>query len=442
MYKRSINFLKDDFSNGGMDYVDFKDMVTVMDDRTHILQVRAGDIQLFHMLHDYQNNEKYVSCYQSNTTDLTGYEETEKDFFGSLLGKKNHYMGFPKEWLKSESLREEDFEEIFDENKNISLRTVIKVGDEVFFVSKSFIPALAQQLGIGGDLLLYPSVERNEFLAYGLKLCEKKKLKLTYREEYGVKKLFDVRTDRYAGIPQSTIARVVDSLDKSGMGKPVCVNWMVDHERTRIYLEFPEQAVDFSKTLGKEEILIPGLWVTTSDLGQNALTVYGTWNMDNSVSLHETVSRKHCGEFKLDDFLWKIERNIFEEYLHFPEKLIELAGKDITRMGASAEINECRVTNAVRLASNQCELARKIGKKKEEEIRQIIVDEIDVDMPVTAYDIAISFLELPKRVSVSIDNKEFNETLASAVKNVVYTKFDNIKESASGEYGQLNLVFD
>ena len=434
IYEKSIQFLKGAFQVTGKSYEDFKEMVGIMDEKTFFLKVKCGDIHLWNPFHKFTRENGVIPTYRVFPGDTT-YNKSENEIYRTLVSGKGRYAGFrPELHLKSKEMTDGDLQEMLQDNHRSG--TFVSVGGDFYYASEEFISRLAYHIGLTGDALRTPSIERNDYIAFLLKMFGEKEITLTYREELGVKKLMDARSGRYESIPQKNILKVIDALDSTGMGTVECHSWIINHEFTRVYLEFPEKAVDFAALYGKEERLIPGLMISTSDLGQNSFTVQGTWNINDSVTVHDEVTRKHFGDIKLDEIIENVKRNIFAEYLQFPNKLIALAGIDITDIACDEKQNEKKIETAIGIASKECELVKIIGKKREKALCTQMLYEFDAEEIITAYDIAVAFLEIPKRINLG-EEKKLHDRVSTSVKNAVFADYTGIK-STPFEVGESN----
>ncbi len=439
IYEPSIQFLKNAYQVTGTSFEDFREMVKVMDEKTFFIKVNCCDIHLWNPFFDFSESKEVIPTYRVFPED-TSFKKDKEEVYKTLLSGKARYTGFcPAFHLQSEEMTSDDLDEMMNDSHRSG--TFVSVLDEFYYASDEFISRLAYHLGITGDALRTPSIERNNFVAYMLSMYGPKEITLIYREELGVKKLMDARSGRYESIPQENIIRVIDMLNNAGMGTATCRSWIVNHEFTRINLEFPEKAVDFNTFYEKDDEMVPGLEISTSDLGQNSFTVRGTWTINGSTSVHEEVARKHFGEIKLDEIVENVKKNIFAEYLQFPNKLAELIKIDITDDSCSEQQNEKKIEAAIEIASNACELTKIIGKKREKALCTQMLYEFDAAEIVTAYDIAIAFLEIPKRINLG-DEKKLHDRISTSVKNAVFADYSAVKDTyydVNGEPKQIML---
>ena len=115
-----------------------------------------------------------------------------------------------------------------------------------------------------------------------------------------------------------------------------------------------------------------------------------------------------------------------------------MADIDITSSENSLALNERRLFNALKKASEACELKKVLGKKRERELINAMMETFDCGGLVTGYDIAITFLEIPNKITIKNSESKVLDALAATVKNVVFADFSAINEYEENE----QLTFD
>lgn len=434
------DFLKNKYEATGHYFIDFQDEVLHMDEHTHFMKVKCADVKLYHLFPEYTKNDVDIDdvVVYGSSVENTSYGNI-KESIQKILEIQARQLG--NVYMKSAfPVDENELTEIA--NDSFPSKTLVSVKGEIFFVGPSFISALAATVGLNGELLGTPSVERNNLIAYGLKRHENKLISLSYREMNGIKKLMDARSEKYERIPQKVILDIVQFISDEGMKNIQCNKWYLNHDYTRVRIQFPDIAPDFTQfNHGKDCTMIPGLEIMTSDVGQNSLMIHGVWTVNGAVSTHDSVIKRHYGESGEDTvpkIMEQVKRKIFAEFLQFPKKIIAMADIDITSSENSLALNERRLFNALKKASEACELKKVLGKKRERELINAMMETFDCGGLVTGYDIAIAFLEIPNKITIKNSESKVLDALAATVKNVVFADFSAINEYEENE----QLTFD
>ena len=176
--------------------------------------------------------------------------------------------------------------------------------------------------------------------------------------------------------------------------------------------------------------MIPGILMTTSDTGDSSFKVCGTWRVDgtNSLVVHSDVKRKHIGDINTEKILEDITNKIFAEYARLPEALCNLMAHDVTDASwdltttAGLKANYAEIESTLKAAFNRLGIVKAIGKKMEKKLREAMMNEFDVSIRYTAYDIAMSILSLPERAVFMDKDKDISE-LQKACANAPFISY-------------------
>lgn len=256
---------------------------------------------------------------------------------------------------------------------------------EKYFTASSLASTMATRIGSGGHNASRPSYKRDAYFAELLGV-EEGDVQLLVRSIGNIHKAFAMHSSQYTLVPQITMMDIIRNIGH-GLGKPVCKGWTVSHFCSEVRLEFPERAEDFAKVYGIDYSIIPGLKLYTSDVGRSSVCALGTWNFGDAVIGSDIYTRKHRGMVDPGQILKEIDKKIFSKYERIPKALCELMQIHITDFGA--------VVDSV---FRQIDLAEKIGKRRVDELKEIMESEYNPGLHYTAYDIAKSILSLPVRV--------------------------------------------
>ena len=153
--------------------------------------------------------------------------------------------------------------------------------------------------------------------------------------------------------------------------------------------------------------MIPGLMLSTSDTGDASFSVRGTWRISghSSVIISGEIKRKHAGKIDVKDIVSSASDEIFAEYSKLPEALCKLATEDVTNplwnLGSEVGIiaNSAHISSVIKSVFKQLGIVKAIGKKTEKVLYNALIDEFDYSLPFTAYDLCMSIMTLPERVT-------------------------------------------
>lgn len=415
------NFLLDDFYMEGSSIDDFKKLISEIADKTAFDTINSTELSVMSYRH---TDEAGNLCF--------------------LLFDPNQPLGssanFPKDhaykWIRvprSRVLSKGKFEDLIKEGTD-DVGVLLYDGVRVRFVSKKVLTTRLQPFGLNGDFLAEKSLARDALIAnqFGTKALART---LVTREFNGITKVFSILGERYRHLPQSILVKIYEELTKGDLGKAECHHWDVTHFITGIRIEFPEKADEFQTVYGLADRLIPGIILETSDTGDCSVKVKGTWRRCGATSLQNEVSRKHIGNLSVEELLEEVDEKIFSEYVKLPEALCELMSQDITdaswnleSASGKAKNSKC-IKNVLKSAFKQLKIVAAIGKQAEMKLLEQLHMEFDEGTAYTAYDIAVSLMSLPERVTGL--HPLTQEKLQTAVGRAPYIKYNVKKEESA-----------
>ena len=302
-------------------------------------------------------------------------------------------------------------------------------GTKALFVSKKVLTQRLQPFGLGGDFLADKSMERDLLIAK--RFAKGLNRTLVVREINGLKKVFSVLGEKYRHMPQDILIDIYNELPKDELGDPDCRYWEISHFHSGIRVEFPKKAKELQALYGLPDDFVPGVFLSTSDTGDSSIRVRSVWRTKNSYSLHGEVARRHSGNIDIKDLFEDIEEKIFAEYAKLPEALCDLMSQDITDPSwdltntKDRAKNKAKLENVLKTAFKQLKITSAIGKKAEMALFEQVLDEFDDSMAYTAYDIAVSIMSTPERVSGL--HSLLQEKLGEAVGRAPYIKYESTK---------------
>lgn len=299
-----------------------------------------------------------------------------------------------------------------------------------FYLTSSNALQTMDRFGMAGEFLTKPCRQRDEMIAKQFE--QDLGVTVIARSCNGTKKIFSILSDKYTHIDQSILFDIVKEIETNGdMGEAKCYQWTVSNFFTKLYIEFPKKAKELSMLYGLKKEMIPGILMTTSDTGDSSFKVRGTWRVEgsNSLVVNTEVKRKHIGDINVEAVIEDISNQIFAEYAKLPEALCNLMAHDVTDASwdltttAGLKANQAELENVIKTAFKRLGIVKAIGKKTEKKLREALLDEMDVSIHYTAYDIAMSILGLPERV-IYMDKEKDISQLQKACSGAPFIKYD------------------
>ena len=446
-FKYDENCLLDTFSVSGNTFEGLKETLKELMNHTLFMKWRSEDIELlsFEDIRDMDvivKNEEGVAI---RNADGTFKRETIPVIASTLLTPGNlpsMRKGDPLDTLlKAYRVSSVKTDELLHEWTELVKLAFVFNGDNdgpkrTFYLASSAALQTMDRFGMSGEFLGTPSLERDMLIAKQFE----RDLGVTViaRAVNGTKKVFSILSDKYTPIDQFIFFKIIKKLEKVGdIGKAECYNWEVNNFFTKLYVEFPEKAHELSVLYGLKKEMIPGILITTSDTGDSSFKVRGTWRISgsNSLIIHTEIKRKHIGSVDINEIVSDISDSIFAEYAKLPEALCSLMAQDITNpkwdltSQAGMNANKEKIENIFKEAFKKLAITKAIGKKSEKSLREATIEEMDMSIPYTAYDIAMIIMGLPERaVFMGGKAKRDITNLQKACGNAPFIKYDTNDE--------------
>ena len=403
------NFLLDDWCKTGDSIESFQEAIQSMSETTNFMRVNSKELSVLSYVG--KNEEGKMVFYSFNPIAVHNSNFVMRDNTASVN--------------PNSILRKGDFEDLLSElTKDTGI--LFYNGINCLFVSKRVLTARLQPFGVNGDFLAVKSHERDLLIA---KLFGSKALfrTLVTRNQNGIAKVFSMLGERYKDLPQDILLKIYDEFSRGGMGKAECKHWEISHFMTKIYVEFPDKADEFQALYDLPEKVTPGVIMETSDTGDSAVRIKGTWRIKNSVSLRGEVSKKHAGSITPEKILEETSAEIFSEYIKLPIALCDLMALNITDPSWKLDMTIGQIKNrnalerVLKRAFKQLKIVEAIGKKSEMALSDQLLAEFDCTISYTAYDVAMALMTMPERVT---GLPEFaQEKLAKAISKAPYIKY-------------------
>lgn len=374
------NTLKDNWILTGTSLDGFKNAVANKDATTSFIRIRNGDDTKIASVKEVTDTDVELMYLSTDKTDL--FEPFNKEI--PLKTTK-----IPRPLFESRGIDEELFSEFAESQKFGFLKDgrLVFTSPNIDFV----------QLGISGPFFKTASSIRDIAVAEAIAKSPKA-ITLVCRTEEKTTKAFALRSGKYAPIENQNIFRVLECFKSEDVGEPEVVKWEITNFITRIYVRFPKKAADVASMYKTTDDFIPGIIIETSDTGDCSFKVTGCWYVRGSCFYINEVSRKHSGDVDIEKILSNIRKKIFSKYTVLPKKMVELLMLSLSDMSLTPAKQKKIYETIIRDVSNYIGLVDAVGKKVQKQIVEQLVDEFNPAEPYTAYDVATTFINLPKRL--------------------------------------------
>lgn len=415
--------LLDNWSAKGKSVAEFKKVINDLSDSTTMLIIRKSDLTLLSKAE--ASSSEVIPMYILKPGNIWEVTKTGRSIKAGSMKRATFTSA------KLESLLKE-----YEDKTHLMLQ----YNGNCYFTSMNLNPTLGLRVDMGGNAMLEPSLERDILIANRLGDPENEaiddEMALIIRKGPMVRKVFAALSKKYAYVPQSFMGDILDRIETDGtLGVMDCNKWEVNHQYGEIYVEFPEKADELTTIYDIDEKLVPGLYLSKSDVGECSITVRATWRVGNSIILLDEMHRKHSGKIDMDKLMDDIDKIVFSKYTKLPEKLCELMTIDVTdptwkkTLSASKfeSANKKAVQSMIKSIFKQIKLVENTTKKVEKELYEALCDELDYSMSYTAYDIAMIIMQLPSRTILNMQ-KAYEAPLAKACGQAAFCKFEKAKE--------------
>lgn len=372
-------FINDDYREVGNDYLEFVDTINAMVNRTEVLRLPKSLIKAWTIMSE---DDKFFYLAQngySTPTFLPG-DSAVRQPVPSIkpFAKKKFFDRGMNQALLDEISRSKTF--------------FVMDSKATLFEGEGLWNTLGQRIGLTGKNISEPSFARNEHVQERLDVQTEKPevYTIVLREQNGVKKWFAAHSDSYPYVPQTILCDIAEKFiaaNYGGLGEAKCAEWEVNHHYSTVKLLFPEKAKDIQATYGLPDAIVPGLILTTSDLGENSITCKGIFSVRGSYVVQKEVKKQHKGDVKPDSVVATIDKEVFSEYTKLPARLCELMTIDIADVKYS--LDEAFKGLGI----------RKFGEKTTEKLTEALMMELPAGGSYTAYDLSIAILSLQGRLS-------------------------------------------
>lgn len=412
--------LLDNWSASGSDIEEFKKVLSDLASITKLEKVEARDITLYSKNVNSELTSESAPVYVLDPTNLWSISRSG---YASLYSSNLPIA--PIRTAGADPLIDE-----YDRRTRLMIGIKSSVSDKMrlYFTSLDLSPTLGLRTEMKGEAACVPSLERDILSAQ--RLNSPNEISLITRTVNGIKKIYAALSATYAYVPQTFMSDVIDRIQSEGiLGSISCKQWNVTNQLAEIYLEFPDKASEIADIYGIEDEIVPGIYMSKSDVGECSITVRATYRIRGSITILDELKRKHTGKIKIEDVLADADKIVFSKYTKLPELLCDLMATDITNPTWATTLTEKKfknlnyktVSEAYKKVFKAIGMVDAIGKKHEKEVYEQLCLEIDPSLAYTAYDIVIRVMTLPEHIS-GLSNSSV-ELLAKACGKAAFTDF-------------------
>lgn len=300
-------------------------------------------------------------------------------------------------------------EAVLDELKSTSGLCLV-IGGLPYIVSAMAIPTFTIQAEVKGDMTIQVNnVIRDMHLADAI-YRKNKNIHLVYREEeiegMTVRKVFAGLGAAYKLIPQTIVTKTIDKLIEDGtMGTPFVQHFDIDHGYTTAYVTLPEIGEEIADEYKLSGEIVPGLYISTSDIGASSVIIRGIYKKGSSTVITDEVMLRHIGSITPEMILKEADEKIFSGIRKLPEALANLMGIEVTDYSKldltktkDATKNKKAVAKVIAKELKRVCREAKVSCKKEKALLECLEAEINEELVYTMYDIAMIFMGVPDRI--------------------------------------------
>nr|WP_297765627.1 hypothetical protein [uncultured Butyrivibrio sp.] len=385
--------LKDNFALHGSEESDFRAANAFMEGTTKELTVAGYEIKfLSYCPLPSQQREDETPFYVLSSDKVSAFLEGEKLTIGRI---QNKFFG-----------SDEYLEEI---KKTSGLCCLI--GNKLFEISELALKTFTLRAEVKGDMTIGRSnLIRDLHIADAI-FTKNEKIHLVYREEevngVTVRKIFAGLGGAYKLIPQTILTKAIDKItDEGTVGKANVTCWDIDHLYSTALVSLPEIGEEIADEYKIPAEIVPGLYISTSDVGLSSIIIRGIYRRGNSYCVTDEVMMKHAGMITPEDILEKADETIFKNIRKLPEVLAELMGREVIDYSktdltstAGAEKNYKAVADVLKKEVQKVCAEAKVSGKKRDQLLEAMCSEINTDIHYTLYDIAVDFIGIPDRIA-------------------------------------------
>lgn len=392
--------LTSNYIEQGNDFDKFFSLIEEIDNSTYEVEMHLSDLKLYAMWNsDSDYRELALMSGQGTFSDnIAKFKKTCEQ--QNKANKICFALLFPNECMKHIAIDKQEFvnygidEPFMHEFENAS-KLMFKLDKHTYFVSPLAFNTLLRRARLGGEAMVSPSIGRameifKTFQWKNYDSKDNKKAKLIVRKKDNVELAIAMHSPKYCYVPQKILADIYNEISNGNitakMGMPNCEKWVVTHEISLCYMNFPDLAEDVAMMYNQRETAIPGVCIATSDSGESSLTIRGYWKLGTGYIAGSSFKRQHRGEIDTKEFVESSLEQIYSEYTTIPDRLAELLCVDVYD-----------VPKILKKVFKQIGMTVCLGDKRSQLMYDTLCAELSSQNN-TAYDLALAIVSLQDRI--------------------------------------------
>lgn len=138
--------------------------------------------------------------------------------------------------------------------------------------------------------------------------------------------------------------------------------------------------------------------------------------------MEDEYTQPHIGDIDTKEILNAAKNKIFPQYLTYPERLAMLMTHDVVDDTMAPLLKLKIMSKLYRSISKEIGLVKAIGKPREKNLIDQLIEAINPEITYTAYDVIMTFLTLA--TCVETESKTVIESIAKTAPSVMKYKFE------------------
>lgn len=402
--------LQDSFTRQGTDLAEFAEALQEMDENTALIEMQARSLKLLPVIDPLEYQKELLALFPQKFPNKEALKKISRETVlilelqrhQLLSGKAPHIRTISMERMRERGASEELFQEIADESQ-----LLLKYEGKLFLTSPKLSGTLCARAQLKGMAAFDTCLERAAFLMsrfHTRNVTFQALVRRVSTDKGGIQKVMALFSKKYAYIPQTILLTEIERISADMQEKPVCSRWEVNHYISSVYLEFPKKAQMLSEEYRLPDLLVPGLKLYTSDVGDASLSARPTWRIGGSLAIGKAVTVSHMAKKDVSDFFPQIQENVLGSYKRF-----------VQHLKAMQSISVTDPTNALKKIFQELRLTAIVGKKKAPHIIRQESVKLNEKKISNLYQLILQVLQMP-----GVYSEELAEDPATKLSQAVY----------------------
>lgn len=260
------------------------------------------------------------------------------------------------------------------------------IDDKKYYISPMAYNTMLQRLGLSCTYYnSNTSFNRAIAVCNALYLNGSEEVKAIYREADNFRCIYAINSTLYAFDKQNILLDLLHQLSTE-------VSFIFDYayisnSKVDIYLTCNDEKLKLDKKYTNSNIT-PGLHIRNSDVGTSGFLIALTWKVNSVIIEEEEKPVRHIGKMDFDKIIKKAKRKT-QKY-----ELCYLSLKNMKKIKLPKKV----IKEISKEVAKQISFAKAIGLRRADELINAMLMPIKSKNDITAYDIAIGYIELAQRI--------------------------------------------